>query len=78
MKGVKVPQGLEKGNFVGPTVLNNLDKNNRAYKEEIFGPVLVCLSVDTLEEAIEFTNGSINSYHSILKPSFTSRLWCFI
>jgi malonate-semialdehyde dehydrogenase (acetylating)/methylmalonate-semialdehyde dehydrogenase len=28
----------------------------RIYKEEIFGPVLVCLSVDTLEEAIEFIN----------------------
>jgi malonate-semialdehyde dehydrogenase (acetylating)/methylmalonate-semialdehyde dehydrogenase len=56
-RGVKVP-GYEKGNFVGPTVLANVDGKNRAYTEEIFGPVAVCLNVDTLEEAIEFTNKS--------------------
>lgn len=53
-----VVPGYEKGNFVGPTVLNNVDAKNRAYTEEIFGPVLVCLSVNTIEEAIEFTNRS--------------------
>eukprot|EP00003_Mantamonas_plastica_P033760 TRINITY_DN9898_c1_g3_i3.p2 TRINITY_DN9898_c1_g3~~TRINITY_DN9898_c1_g3_i3.p2 ORF type:complete len:127 (-),score=45.57 TRINITY_DN9898_c1_g3_i3:12-392(-) len=26
------------------------------YKEEIFGPVMVCLEVDTMEDAIELTN----------------------
>lgn len=26
------------------------------YKEEIFGPVLVCLNVDTLEEAVDLIN----------------------
>jgi malonate-semialdehyde dehydrogenase (acetylating)/methylmalonate-semialdehyde dehydrogenase len=56
-RGVKVPN-YPKGNFVGPSVLMGVDKKNRAYTEEIFGPVLVCLAVDTLEEAIEFTNSS--------------------
>ena len=56
-RNIKVP-GYENGNFVGPTILMGVDKNNRAYKEEIFGPVLVCLAVDTLEEAIAFTNAS--------------------
>jgi malonate-semialdehyde dehydrogenase (acetylating)/methylmalonate-semialdehyde dehydrogenase len=56
-RGVKVPN-YPKGNFVGPSVLMGVDKKNRAYTEEIFGPVLVCLAVDTLEEAIEFTNAS--------------------
>jgi malonate-semialdehyde dehydrogenase (acetylating) / methylmalonate-semialdehyde dehydrogenase len=56
-RGVKVP-GFEKGNFVGPTILSGVDGCNRAYTEEIFGPVLVCLAVDTLEEAIAFTNNS--------------------
>jgi malonate-semialdehyde dehydrogenase (acetylating)/methylmalonate-semialdehyde dehydrogenase len=56
-RGVKVP-GHEGGNFVGPSVLYGVDAKNRSYTEEIFGPVLVCLSVDTLEEAIEFTNNS--------------------
>jgi malonate-semialdehyde dehydrogenase (acetylating)/methylmalonate-semialdehyde dehydrogenase len=56
-RGVKVP-GFEKGNFVGPSVLMGVDKKNRAYTEEIFGPVLVALAVDTLEEAIAFTNSN--------------------
>ena len=50
--------GYETGNFVGPTVLSNIDVENIAYKEEIFGPVLVCLEVDTLDEAIELVNSN--------------------
>jgi malonate-semialdehyde dehydrogenase (acetylating)/methylmalonate-semialdehyde dehydrogenase len=56
-RGVVVP-GYEKGNFVGPTIVHGVDKNNRAYTNEIFGPVLVSLAVNTLEEAIAFTNAS--------------------
>jgi malonate-semialdehyde dehydrogenase (acetylating)/methylmalonate-semialdehyde dehydrogenase len=56
-RGVKV-DGYHNGNFVGPTVLMGVDAKNRAYTEEIFGPVLVCLAVNTLDEAIEFTNRS--------------------
>lgn len=32
--------------------------NMDCYTEEIFGPVLVCVNVDTLEEAIAFTNAN--------------------
>lgn len=46
------------GNFVGPTIIHNVSKTNPAYLEEIFGPVLVTVCVDTLEEAIQFTNSS--------------------
>jgi len=56
-RGVKV-NGYEKGNFVGPTVITNMTTSNRAYKEEIFGPVLVCFHVNSLEEAIELTNSN--------------------
>lgn len=56
-RGIK-PSGFENGNFVGPTVLHNVNKKNRAYTEEIFGPVLCTLAVDTLDEAIEFTNSN--------------------
>ena len=54
---VKVP-GYPNGNFVGPSIVHGVDQNNRAYTEEIFGPVLVTLSVPTLEDAIAFTNAS--------------------
>jgi malonate-semialdehyde dehydrogenase (acetylating)/methylmalonate-semialdehyde dehydrogenase len=45
-----------KGNFVGPTIISKMTPKMRAYKEEIFGPVLCVLQVDTLEEAIDVVN----------------------
>ena len=54
-RNVKV-EGYPNGNFIGPTIVSVKDTENVAYQEEIFGPVLVCMSVDTLEEAIDLTN----------------------
>ncbi|KAI9468978.1 MAG: methylmalonate-semialdehyde dehydrogenase [Benjaminiella poitrasii] len=54
-RGVSV-KGYERGNFVGPTLLTNVKTHMECYREEIFGPVLVCLNVDTLDEAIELIN----------------------
>ena len=50
--------GYEQGNFVGATVFNNINTNMRIYKEEIFGPVLGIIHVDTLEQAIELINAN--------------------
>merc|ERR1712001_18183 len=44
------------GNFVGPTIITNMNESMKAYKEEIFGPVLCVINVDTMDEAIEFVN----------------------
>ena len=41
---------------VGPTIIANVKKHMRCYREEIFGPVLVCLNVETLDEAIDLIN----------------------
>src|ERR687890_137070 len=49
---------LEEGFFMGPTLLDRVTGDMRVGREEIFGPVLVVVRVDTLQEAIEFTNGS--------------------
>jgi malonate-semialdehyde dehydrogenase (acetylating)/methylmalonate-semialdehyde dehydrogenase len=46
------------GNFVGPTVITDVKPNMTCYKEEIFGPVLVTLNVDTLDEAINVINNN--------------------
>ena len=48
-RGIKVP-GYEKGNFVGPTVLAEVKPDMKCYTEEIFGPVLVAMNVDSLDE----------------------------
>uniref|UniRef100_A0A3Q2H2V1 methylmalonate-semialdehyde dehydrogenase (CoA acylating) n=1 Tax=Equus caballus TaxID=9796 RepID=A0A3Q2H2V1_HORSE len=49
-------KGYENGNFVGPTIISNVKPNMTCYKEEIFGPVLVVLETDTLDEAIKIVN----------------------
>jgi len=50
--------GFPNGNFVNPTLLDNVKPGMECYEEEIFGPVLLCSSVDTLDDAIEFTNNN--------------------
>lgn len=56
-RGLVVP-GYEKGNFVGPTVLADVTPQMRCYREEIFGPVLLTLSVDSIDEAISLINAN--------------------
>lgn len=51
-------KNYEKGNFVGPTVLADVKPNMTCYKEEIFGPALVTMTVDTLDQAIELINSN--------------------
>ncbi|KAF0808589.1 methylmalonate semialdehyde dehydrogenase [Alcanivorax xiamenensis] len=50
--------GLPDGNWVGPTLFTDVKPEMSIYNEEIFGPVLCCVCVDTLEEAIELVNNS--------------------
>jgi len=51
-----VPKENENGYFVGPTVFSEVQKGMRIYDEEIFGPVLACVSVSSYDEAIKFVN----------------------
>lgn len=52
------PEKYPNGNWVGPTIITGVKPHMTCYKEEIFGPVLVCLEVDTLDEAIELINAN--------------------
>uniref|UniRef100_A0A8C2PSW4 Methylmalonate-semialdehyde/malonate-semialdehyde dehydrogenase [acylating], mitochondrial n=1 Tax=Cyprinus carpio TaxID=7962 RepID=A0A8C2PSW4_CYPCA len=54
-RNVKV-KGYENGNFVGPTIVSNVTPDMKCYKEEIFGPVLVVLEADSLDDAIKIVN----------------------
>ena len=57
MDGRKISlQGFEKGNFVGPTIFNNVKTNMTIYQEEIFGPVLSVVNMDNFDEAMEIIN----------------------
>jgi malonate-semialdehyde dehydrogenase (acetylating)/methylmalonate-semialdehyde dehydrogenase len=53
----KVP-GYENGNFMAPTIFSGVKPHHKVYTTEIFGPVLVIVSVDTLDEAIELINAN--------------------
>jgi len=52
------PEKYPNGNFVGPTLIANVKPHMQCYKEEIFGPVLVCINVDTLEDAVDLINAN--------------------
>jgi malonate-semialdehyde dehydrogenase (acetylating)/methylmalonate-semialdehyde dehydrogenase len=49
---------VDKGFFVGPTVLDHVNADMDAYRNEIFGPVLSVTRVDTVDEAIAFVNAN--------------------
>ena len=44
------------GFFLGPSLIDNITPEMANYRDEIFGPVLVMLRVDTLDEAIALVN----------------------
>ncbi|XP_070571367.1 probable methylmalonate-semialdehyde/malonate-semialdehyde dehydrogenase [acylating], mitochondrial [Ptychodera flava] len=56
-RDIVVP-GYEKGNFVGPTILSDVKPHMKCYTEEIFGPVLIILTADTLDDAIGLINNN--------------------
>jgi alpha-ketoglutaric semialdehyde dehydrogenase len=49
-------EGFEHGYFVRPTVFRDVTPEMRIAKEEIFGPVIAIIAVDTLEEALHVAN----------------------
>ncbi len=55
-RGTSIP-GYERGNFIGPTVLQDVKPQGEIARTEIFGPVLGLMHVETVEEAIAFING---------------------
>ncbi|MFF9899393.1 aldehyde dehydrogenase [Streptomyces longispororuber] len=56
--GPHVPEGLEKGNYVTPTLFADVDNSLRIAREEIFGPVLVVIAYDDEDDAVRIANDS--------------------
>ncbi|KAL4242134.1 Methylmalonate-semialdehyde dehydrogenase [Abortiporus biennis] len=55
-RGIEVP-GYPHGNWVGATIIE-ATTNMRCYREEIFGPALVVITADTLDEALSIINAN--------------------
>ena len=54
-RNTNVP-GYDNGNFLSPTILENVNLNKKLIKTEIFGPVMSLISMKSIEEAIAFVN----------------------
>jgi malonate-semialdehyde dehydrogenase (acetylating)/methylmalonate-semialdehyde dehydrogenase len=52
------PAHFSAGSFLGPTILDGARPDMAAAKEELFGPVLTVLRVDTLDQALELERDS--------------------
>ena len=57
--GLGMPDGIEKGFYVKPTIFANVTPEMKIWKEEIFGPVLVITTYNTESEALKLANDSI-------------------
>ncbi|MEO8158537.1 MAG: CoA-acylating methylmalonate-semialdehyde dehydrogenase [Betaproteobacteria bacterium] len=57
-RNVTIP-GHEQGFFLGTTLFDHVTPQMKIYREEIFGPVLSVVRVETLEEAIALVNAQV-------------------
>lgn len=77
-KGAKVeigggkPENLN-GAYYNPTVLTNITKGMKVYKDEVFGPVLPVIAFGTEEEAIELANDTIYGLSAFVYTSDKSK-----
>ncbi len=70
----KVPEGCEKGFFIGPTIIDHVTEEMSCGREEVFGPVIFIKRVESFEEGLtlmnnsRFANGSViytqNGYYA--------------
>ncbi|WP_299591579.1 CoA-acylating methylmalonate-semialdehyde dehydrogenase [uncultured Microbulbifer sp.] len=54
-RGLKVP-GFENGNYLGASLFDRVKEGMVIHQEEIFGPVLCVMRVDTMQEAMDIIN----------------------
>ena len=43
--------------YIAPTIVTNVAKDDKLMEEELFGPLLPILTVNSVDEAIQFVNG---------------------
>ena len=86
--GVRVTEnGLDKGNYMRPTLLINANNKMRVAREEIFGPVVVVIKFHDVDEVIAMANDSlyglggavwtkdINKALKVARSIETGRMW---
>ncbi len=56
--GLGLPEGINHGAFVKPTVFVNVDNASRIAREEIFGPVVCVIPYEDVDDAVRIANDS--------------------
>jgi len=54
----KAPEGMEEGNWIGPTILDNIQAGSEAQAVELFGPILSIIRCKDITEAMNIQNTS--------------------
>lgn len=57
--GLGRPEGLNRGYYCRPTIFSDVRSGMRIAQEEIFGPVLVLIPYDSVDEAVEIANDTV-------------------
>lgn len=57
--GGEIPKGYEKGAYIMPALLKDVNDSMRVSREEIFGPIIPIQPFDALDEAIKKANDTI-------------------
>jgi aldehyde dehydrogenase (NAD+) len=71
--GLGLPEGMNKGFYVRPTVFADVKPGMTIEKEEIFGPVLSIIPFDTEEEAIAIANDTPYGLTNYVQSTSTER-----
>jgi malonate-semialdehyde dehydrogenase (acetylating)/methylmalonate-semialdehyde dehydrogenase len=54
----KAPAGMEEGNWIGPTILDNVQTGSEAQQIELFGPILSVIRCKDISHAMNIQNSS--------------------
>ncbi|MGZ3763743.1 MAG: NAD-dependent succinate-semialdehyde dehydrogenase [Mucilaginibacter sp.] len=71
LTGGNVPENLQKGYFIQPAVVANLDQTSTLARNEIFGPILPLFQFDGLEDALSKAN---DTEYGLAAYAFTNNL----
>ena len=69
------PDGLDRGFYVGPTLLAGCTNDMTVAREEIFGPVIVAIPFDDEDEAVALANDSDYGLYSYVFSADTARAY---
>ncbi|MGL3149028.1 aldehyde dehydrogenase family protein [Microbacterium sp. A82] len=71
--GRSLPDGIDRGYFVRPTILSDVHNGMRIAQEEVFGPVIALIPHDGDADAVRIANDSIFGLHGAVFSSDAER-----